>query len=862
VDASATGKWSRYCLISAAALVCLSLGAARAEDAPWQVGLARVRITPDGPMPMCGYGPRISDGVLDDLCAKAMAIESSAEKEKGTGTFCAQHPLGPSGKMLLSPFPNRAVLVTADLLFFRRDVAEAVAKRIMEKTGLSRRQILLNASHTHSGPVVGMNGDLDSFAVPADQRPRVAAYTRRLQEQLGDLAAAALGDMRPARLSFGTGRVDFVMNRRLRTKDGVVMAPNPQGPADRSVPVLRVDGPDGRLRALVFGCACHPVTLGGDNKKISGDYAGLAQAALEQRHPGAQAMFVIGCGGDANSHPRGTAGLARQQADQLAAEVSRAIAAPMRHVRGPLRAELAWIGLPLEHDFSRGQLAAMAAGPSIWHGRNAKGLLEILASGKPLPRAYRAPLAVWQFGDDLTLVALSGEAVSQYAARIAQALGPEGLWVAAYANESFGYLPTPQILKEGGHESMCLTLDIGLFSPQVEDVVLAEVQKLAQKAGRNKGAARADFRSLQDFGSLSRGHRPTDLAGVVFPEDHWLEITPAEAGLDVKKFDAILQRAKIHGGGFGGVKVADGQWGAVLTRGGYLVRRWGNPSYRYQSASLGKCIVRALFGLSVEAGVLKPDEPIWKTWTGRGQLSHPHKYLDEGFHRQLTWRQLLDHRGGFVLESGFHWRRRTMFHAVIPPGVTWTGDPLFDNFAQTPPGSTTRYSSGGYWRLGQALTALWGKDLKEVLDERLFRHLGIPADRWEWTPGKEVHDTRDFYPDFPGYGEYVDPPYEINGHVVRGAAGWMRISAEDLARFGLLIATGGVWKGKRLIGAEWLRGHAGLDIHVVAGDPDTMVAIAKINTKDFPFGAEVATQGKLSFPRDLITGPVRVKVKK
>ena len=76
----------------------------------WQVGFARVRITPDGPMPMCGYGPRISDGVLDDLYAKAMAIEL--------------------------PGGDRAVLVTADLLFFRRDVAEAVAKRIMEKTGL------------------------------------------------------------------------------------------------------------------------------------------------------------------------------------------------------------------------------------------------------------------------------------------------------------------------------------------------------------------------------------------------------------------------------------------------------------------------------------------------------------------------------------------------------------------------------------------------------------------------------------------------------------------------------------------------------------------------------------------------------
>ncbi len=799
-------------LLMALPVVCFWLGPALGEEFPWRVGLARVGITPDEPMPMSGYGPRISDGVLDELHAKAMAVQ------------------WPGG--------DRAVLVTADILFFRRDVGEAVARRIMEKTGLQRRQILLNASHTHSGPVVGMNRDLDAFGVPPDIRPRVATYTAKLEEQLADLVAAALRDLQPARLSFGVGQADFVMNRRLATPNGIVMAPNPQGPVDRNVPVLRIEGPDGRLRGLVFGCACHPVTLDGNNTKISGDYASFAQAALEKCFPDALAMFVIGCGADANSHPRGTAEMAREQGERLATEVARVATGPMQPVRGPLRAELAWIDLPLAHDYSPEQLQAMAAGPSVWHARNAKGMLEILAQGKPLPKSYRAPLAVWQFGSDLTLVGLSGEAVADYATRIAKALGPQGLWVAAYCNESFGYLPTAQILKEGGHESMCLTLDVGLFAPQVDEVVMGEVRKLVGEVRRASSLA-----------------CPT----VVFPGERWLETTPEQAGFDAKKLDELIAKANIHGGGFGGVKVADGQWGAVLTRGGYLVRRWGNPSYRCQSASLGKCIMRALFGLSVEAGVLKPDEPVWKTWTGRGQLSHPHKYLDEGLHRQLTWRQLLDHQGGFVLESGFHWRNRTGFHAVIPPGVTWTGDPSFDNFAHTPPGGTTRYSSAGYWRLSQALTVLWKRDLKEVLDERLFRHLGIPADRWEWLPGKEVHDTRDFYPDFPGYGEYVDPPYEIDGCVIRGGPGWMRISAEDLARFGLLIATGGVWNGKRLIGPEWLRGHAGLDIHVVAGDPETMVAIAKINTKNFPFGTEVGTQGKFAFPKELITGPVATR---
>lgn len=271
---------------------------------------------------------------------------------------------------------------------------------------------------------------------------------------------------------------------------------------------------------------------------------------------------------------------------------------------------------------------------------------------------------------------------------------------------------------------------------------------------------------------------------------------------------------------------------------------------------LGKCITRALIGISAECGRLKLDEPISKTWTGRGQLSHEHKYLDRGNHAHLTWRQLINHQGGFVLESGYHWRNGIGFHATIPAWATTTKDPCYDNYAQGEPGRVTHYSSGGYWRLGQALTALWDRDLKQVVQEELFSHLGIPADRWDWLPGKAVHDNRDFYPALPGYGEYVDPPYEINGHVVRGAPGWFVLSSQDLVRFGLLVATRGRWKGQQLVAPEWLQGHAGLDIHVVAGDPRTLVSIAKINTGGFRFGGEVGTSGKFAFPPHLVAGPV------
>ncbi|MDP6553943.1 MAG: CocE/NonD family hydrolase [Pirellulaceae bacterium] len=80
------------------------------------------------------------------------------------------------------------------------------------------------------------------------------------------------------------------------------------------------------------------------------------------------------------------------------------------------------------------------------------------------------------------------------------------------------------------------------------------------------------------------------------------------------------------------------------------------------------------------------------------------------------------------------------------------------------------------------------------------------------------------------------------------------------ARFGLLISTGGLWKGKRLIGEQWLQGHAGLDIQVVAGDAETKVSITKVNTKGFPFGQKVGAQCNFSFPRELIARSVDVQV--
>ena len=140
---------------------------------------------------------------------------------------------------------------------------------------------------------------------------------------------------------------------------------------------------------------------------------------------------------------------------------------------------------------------------------------------------------------------------------------------------------------------------------------------------------------------------------VAYPKESWQAVTPEEAGLDAGKWTKFLESRDVRGGSRPAEAAGSPQWGAALTKGGYLVHTWGDPEFRAQTASVGKALTWAAFGLAVEDGLVGPDDLVSDTWTGEGQLSHPHKYLNQGNHLQLTWRHLLGdkevygHLGGF-----------------------------------------------------------------------------------------------------------------------------------------------------------------------------------------------------------------------
>jgi neutral ceramidase len=437
---------------------------------PWKAGTATAKITPERPLTLLGYTTRKGpfDGVSDDLSARALALEDAQGR--------------------------RAVIVAADLVAFQSAiVTDAVTRRIAERTGLSRERLIFNASHTHTGPVVSLDPNLKLNVAHPDMTPEQAeatiAYTRRLQDQLVDLVERALTDLKPARLSWATGRTKVPTSRRLPRPEGVIMSPNPAAPVDDAVPVLRVDSPEGSPLAVVFGCSCHAVAAGFQNA-ISADYPGYARAVIEASHPGATAMFLAGCGGDANPEPRGTIEQARTHGEALGKEVCRVLDGPLTPVVGPLRVAYAQVDLPLQQ-LSREQIEGYRDRPNFqaWQARH---MLEVLDAGERLPTRYTAPVAVWRFGKDLTLAALPGEPVAEYATLLRQALGPDGLWISGYNNDCFGYLPSAKVVAEGGHEAIGVTLwawsrnlnsMVGFFEPRVQDVVVDAVRRLAKEAG-------------------------------------------------------------------------------------------------------------------------------------------------------------------------------------------------------------------------------------------------------------------------------------------------------------------------------------------------------------------------------------------
>ena len=427
---------------------------------PMEVGVARIDITPEGPIRMAGYAVRKkaeSEGVIQKLEAKALAFGSD---EQGA-----------------------SLLITVDLVGIPGHVTKKLGEQLSNKVGIKSEQLVICASHTHSGPEVGNLLNILQYRgeksysdslLALNQLIHIAQYVDQLTQKLEQLSIAAMKDRKPALVTWGQGQAQFAKNRRTQG-----------GPVDVALPIIRVTDPQGKLRAVLANYACHGTTLPGEVNKMHGDWMGEAQRSIEANHPDAVALIAIGCGADANPQPRGTMENAQAHGKEISDNVENLLtSAQLRPLTTPPVGRVKWVKLPYAHVPTIPELIKQSEDKTVI-GYYARLALDRIARGNPIPEALDYPVQTWSFGDELVMINLAGEVVVGYSTRLKEEIGADRVWMNAYANDVPCYIASKRVIREGGYEadlSMYYYDKPSPFAEEVEDIIVKTVHDILPPA--------------------------------------------------------------------------------------------------------------------------------------------------------------------------------------------------------------------------------------------------------------------------------------------------------------------------------------------------------------------------------------------
>lgn len=399
-----------------------------------RAGFSKARITPPIGTRMSGFGGRDqergAESVHDDLHARVLYVEDGVES---------------------------ALIVGFDLLFFSRENADQLKSALGRALDLSPRQVLLNTSHTHTGPCVDTwNHD---GSVPPDLK-----YMAAVESALIRAANEAKSAAHETTVWAGAARSRLpVSRRRLNAEGRAEFRPDPEGTVCDHLPICLFRDEQGAPVCLLYSVSCHPSTIGGWS--ISPDYPGVACDLIDE-HLGAQcSLFLQGAGGDAKAcviaDDRDDAGPCWRDGnwDDVAAagkivadEVMRTIDAGLQVHEPELRASITEMEWPLQPLPGRGAFEVFAEDEYELRRLWARRQIEFLDKGKEPASAARLLAQRVQLAASVRLVAIEGELVAELGRLIIGACGAGITFPLGYSNGTGLYLPTSAMLSEGGYE--------------------------------------------------------------------------------------------------------------------------------------------------------------------------------------------------------------------------------------------------------------------------------------------------------------------------------------------------------------------------------------------------------------------------
>lgn len=391
--------------------------------------VASTDITPVEPIPLAGYATLRKptfERVADPLEANVIVLRSGGEA---------------------------ALFVTLDLMYvgaYLRDrIIEALSCRIPPE------RIFLASSHTHFGPPTE-----DSLPVLGTVTP---GYRDFVAQRVIQMALRLLDEhCIPVSLDYIEGPAAQTVNRRSRAFGiarqfpfiGLHMRikPNPSGPRDDVIRLIRIRDPDGKDVALCWSYACHPVGFPNLNE-LSAEYPGFVRHMLRTALGHIPVVFWQGFSGnvsparyategDRASSPRSHGFVAADLADwnqwagRLGTRVQEVLRSPGTRIRGPIKSSLR-------------SLSVRAIG---------------LRSNKEL-RSQE----IW-LGSDLVVSGLSAEVAVEYVELLRKLRAPAHVIPVGCVGDVYGYLPVDAMVPEGGYEVRGFVPRFGLRGRFVSNV--------------------------------------------------------------------------------------------------------------------------------------------------------------------------------------------------------------------------------------------------------------------------------------------------------------------------------------------------------------------------------------------------------
>ena len=473
-------------VMSAVAVACADVPAAAGRFA---VGFARVDITPPIGTPLSGYySRRVSDGVLDPLYARCLALSDGRP---------------------------RAIVCVIDNVHLHDATFAAVRSEIAQKTHLPPEAVFLACTHTHTGPVsYDPQSSIPHWEiVKPEDVPLIRASNRLIATRCADAGLQAISDLAPASILIGRGEakgISFV--RRFRMKDGTVRTnpgvnnPNVEGALgepDEQLQLVRFVRAGKKEIALV-NFQCHPDTIGGT--KISADWPGLSCTYLESALQGRiEALFINGAQGDTNHiHPKVAPGEVVPSGYAMAQHMARVVAGAALSVwgicspaeAGKIRAEMHGVkvvpnkGTPDDVRQAEWRVTLHETGrnaeiPGVGMERTANiaaayRILEV----KDMPDEVDIPISLITVGKTLAFSGFPGEPFTWMGAEVKRR-SPFAMTIpACCVNAMRDYFPVASAYTKGGYENATSRYAAGT----AERLVAAMLERLEDFNQESKGA--------------------------------------------------------------------------------------------------------------------------------------------------------------------------------------------------------------------------------------------------------------------------------------------------------------------------------------------------------------------------------------